>query len=328
MTRRPRTIAPLIGLLALVVAGCGGQAAAPAPAPTGTPAPPTATLAPTVAPTATPVPTPPTAAELEAGALVDIGGRRLFITCANMAAPGPAVIFEAGLAGDHTTWEQVLPSAAGLARACSYDRAGLGASDPGPTPRDAAAAAADLAALLRSAAVPGPYILVAHSFGGLFARRFAADNPGAVAGMILVDAVHEDWWREALAALPPETEGESERLRGFRRFLSEEVADPARNAEGVDIPAAAEQARVAGDLGSRPLIVLVAGVPDVLAPGLPPEVEQRLVGLLQRELPQAMAALSTDSTQIVVPDSGHNIPRQRPDMVVLAVQAVLAAVQQ
>lgn len=297
---------PLLILVAALVAGCGAPAAAPAP-------------------TATPAPAPPTVAELEAGALVDIGGRRLFITCANLGAPGPAVIFEAGLAGDHRSWEQVLPGAAGLARACSYDRAGLGASDPGPTPRDAAAVSADLAALLRAAGVPGPYILVAHSFGGLFARRFAADNPDAVAGMVLVDAVHEDWWSEALAALPPESEGDSERLRGFRRYLSDEVADPARNAEGVDIPAAAEQARAAGGLGSRPLIVLTAGIPDALAPGLPPEVEQRLVGLLQRELPQALTALSTDSTQIVVPDSGHNIPRQRPDMVVLAVQAVLAA---
>ncbi len=146
-----------------------------------------------------------------------------------------------------------------------------------------------------------------------------------MAGLVLVDAVHEDWWPRALAALPPETAGDSERLRGFRRFLSAEVADPARNAEGVDIPASAAQARAAGSLGARPLIVLTAGVPDVLAPGLPPAVEARLVALLQRELPAAMVALSSDSTQIVVPDSGHNIPAQRPDMVVLAVQAVLAA---
>lgn len=308
----------------MVLAGCGPQAAAPTP----TPAPPTATIPPTVAPTPSPVPSPPTAADLEAGALVDIGGRRLFISCNNPGAPGPAVILEAGLAGDHSTWEQVQPSVAGLARVCSYDRAGMGASEPGPMPRDAAAASADLGALLRAAEVPGPYILVAHSFGGLFARRFAADNPGDVAGMVLVDAVHEDWWQRALAALPPEAEGDSERLRSFRRFLSSEVGDPARNAEGVDIPATAAQARAAGDLGARPLIVLTAGVSDVLAPGLPPAVEQRLVGLLQRDLPAAMAALSSDSTQIVVPDSGHNIPRQRPDMVVLAVQAVLAATQQ
>ncbi len=310
-------------IVVALLAGCAGPTATPNP----TAPPPTATLAPTAIPTATPVPTPPTAAELEAGALVDIGGRRLFLRCANLAAPGPAVLFEAGLAADHTTWDQVQPAAAGFARACSYDRAGMGASDPGPPPRDAAAASADLAALLRAAGVPGPYLLVAHSFGGLFARRFAADNPDAVAGMVLVDAVHEDWWPRALASLPPATADDSERLQSFRRFLSSEVADPARNAEGVDIPATAAQARAAGDLGARPLIVLTAGIADVLAPGLPPTVEQTLVGLLQRDLPAALAALSEDSTQIVVPDSGHNIPAQRPDMVTLAIQAVLAAAQ-
>jgi len=74
--------------------------------------------------------------------------------------------------------------------------------------------------------------------------------------------------------------------------------------------------------------VLVAAIPDVLAPGLPPAVERELVALLQDELPRAMAASSADSTVIVVPESGHNIPQQRPDMIVLAIQAVLAAVAQ
>ena len=199
--------------------------------------------------------TPPTAVGLEGGALVDIGGRKLFIRCANLEAPGPAVIFEAGLAGDYRTWEQVQAATKELVRSCSYDRAGLGRSDPGPTPRDAEGVAADLAALLRASDVPGPYILVAHSFGGLFARRFVADNPDAVVGIVLVDAVHEDWWDQALVALPAETADESERLKGFRRYLRSEVADPARNAEGVDIPATVAQVRAAGSLGTRPLVV-------------------------------------------------------------------------
>lgn len=315
-------------LLAMVLAGCAGQqAAAPTPSLAPTPAPPTATLPPTPPPTAAATATPPLPTALEAGARIDIGGgRAMFLQCTAAVAGAPAVLLEAGLAADHSAWAQVQQGAAPFARICSYDRAGRGASDPGPAPRDAAAAAADLRALLDAAGVPGPYVLVGHSFGGLFARRFAADNPAAVAGVVLVDAVHEGWWARALAALPPEAPTDSERLQRFRRFLSAEVADPARNAEGVDIPAVAAQAGAAGPLGDKPLVVLVAGVPDVLAPGLPPEVEARLVGLLQQELPRELAALSSDSTTVVVPDSGHNIPQQRPDMVVLAIQAVLAAV--
>ena len=317
---------PLLGLLlaALLVACAAPQATAP----TVTLAVPTSTPAPTVPPTPAATATPPPAADLEAGARIDIGGRALFLQCSAPIPGAPTVILEAGLAADHTAWEQVQPAAARYARVCSYDRAGLGVSNPGPPPRDAASASADLRALLATAGVPGPYILVGHSFGGLFARRFAADNPDAVIGLILAEAVHEDWWERALAALPPETSGDSQRLQGFRRFLTSEVADPARNAEGLDIPAVAAQVRAAAPLGARPLVVLVAGTPDVLAPGLPPEVEAQLVGLLQQELPKAMAALSSDSTVIVVPDSGHDLPRQRPDMIVLAIQAVLAAVGQ
>jgi pimeloyl-ACP methyl ester carboxylesterase len=306
-------------LFAALLVACGAPRAAP---PTATQVPPTATPAPTAPPT------PPAAADLEAGAKVDIGGRALFLQCTARGDPAvPTVILEAGLAADHTSWAQVQPAAAAHARVCSYDRAGLGQSDPGPTPRDAAAVSSDLAALLKSAAVPGPYLLVGHSFGGLFARRFAADYPADVSGVVLVDAVHEDWWARALAALPPEAPDDSQRLQGFRRFLTSEVADPARNAEGVDIPATAAQVREAGSLDARPLVVLTAGISDVLAPGLPPEVQTKLDALLQDELPRELAGLSSDSTVVVVPDSGHNIPQQRPDMVVLAIQAVLAAVE-
>jgi pimeloyl-ACP methyl ester carboxylesterase len=317
----PRPI--LAALLLTLLAACGApQAAVPPPA-VASPTPLSPTAPPTPAATATPL----AAAALEAGALVDIGGRALFIQCTPPGDPAaPTVILEAGLAADHGSWAQVQPAVAPYARACSYDRAGLGQSDPGPAPRDAAAAAADLAALLKSAGVPGPYVLVGHSFGGLFARRFTADNPADVAGVVLVDAVHEEWWARALAALPPETPDDSQRLQGFRRFLTSEVADPARNAEGVDIPATVEQVRAAGSLDARPLVVLTAGISDVLAPGLPPEVQARLDALLQDELPRELAGLSSDSTVVVVPDSGHNIPQQRPDMVVLAIQAVLAAV--
>jgi pimeloyl-ACP methyl ester carboxylesterase len=238
------------------------------------------------------------------------------------------VILESGLGADHASWARVAPDAAVYARVCSYDRAGLGQSDSGPAPRDAAAASADLTALLAAAGVPGPYILVGHSFGGLLVRHFAAANPDSVVGLVLADAVSEEWWTRAAAALPPESAEESERLRGFRRFLSVDIADPARNAEGLDIRTVAAQVRAAPPLGAKPLVVLVAAIPDVLAPGLPPAVERELVALLQDELPRAMAASSADSTVIVVPESGHNIPQQRPDMIVLAIQAVLAAVAQ
>jgi len=129
---------PLLALLlaALLVACAGPQAAAP----TATLALPTATPAPTVPLTPASTATPPPAAALEAGARIDIGGRALFLQCSAPIPGAPTVILEAGLAADHTAWEQVQPAAARYARVCSYDRAGLGVSNPGPPPRDAASA--------------------------------------------------------------------------------------------------------------------------------------------------------------------------------------------
>jgi pimeloyl-ACP methyl ester carboxylesterase len=302
----------------MLLIGCGSQAVAtttPAPSPTALPS-----------PTPAPSPTPPGEAALSRGLRVDIGGRSLFIRCVGPVERGPTVLFESGLAGAHDSWDAVQQQSGQFVRSCSYDRAGMGQSDPAAAPRDGAAAVSDLRALLAAAGVAGPYVLVGHSFGALITRITADQLSDQVVGVVLVDPVHEDWWEKALAALPPPADGDSERLRSFRQFLTVDVGNPARNQEGFDIPALAAQARATGNLGRRPLVVLSAGIFDVVAPGLPPNIEARLKELFQHELPQKLTALSTDSTQIAVPDSGHNIPRQRPDIVALAIQAVLSAV--
>lgn len=123
------------------------------------------------------------------GRMVDIGGRRLHIVCKGPEHDSPTVLFEAGAFGFSADWGVVQDRlAARGVRSCAYDRAGLGRSDPGPKPRDGLAVARDLEALLLNAREPGPYILVGHSMAGLYARIFAARNPGQVKGIVLVDA--------------------------------------------------------------------------------------------------------------------------------------------
>ncbi|HYD45261.1 MAG TPA: alpha/beta fold hydrolase [Phenylobacterium sp.] len=123
------------------------------------------------------------------GEKVDIGGRSLRIVCVGEASDAPLVVFESGAFGFSADWGVVQDklAAKGL-RSCSYDRAGLGFSDPGPKPRDAEAIAADLDALLRARGEAGPYVLVGHSMAGLFVRQFAVTHPEKVAGVVLVDA--------------------------------------------------------------------------------------------------------------------------------------------
>src|SRR3712207_3720512 len=66
-------------------------------------------------------------------ALVDVGGRRLRIHCAGVStAGGPTVVLESGFGNSSSTWNRVQPEVAKFARVCSYDRAGLGGSDPAP----------------------------------------------------------------------------------------------------------------------------------------------------------------------------------------------------
>jgi pimeloyl-ACP methyl ester carboxylesterase len=139
------------------------------------------------------------------GRLVDVGGHRLHIL--DKGNGHPTVVFEAGLPGSVLSWNQVQKELARVVRVVSYDRAGLGWSDPGPEPRTAERIVEELHSLLDRAAIPGPYILVGHSFGGLTTRLFAARYPNEVAGLVLLDPVGPGEWM-------PLSERERRRLAG------------------------------------------------------------------------------------------------------------------
>jgi hypothetical protein len=130
------------------------------------------------------------------GRLVDIGGRRLHLRIAG-DGPGPTVVFEAGFGGSSVLWSLVQDGVSRFARTCAYDRAGYGFSDFGPFPRSGAQLAAELHLALTHADLPPPYILVAHSYGGLISRLFAWRHPRDVVGLVLVDALHGAIFDEA-----------------------------------------------------------------------------------------------------------------------------------
>ena len=124
------------------------------------------------------------------GHLVDIGGYRLHLWCTGDGAP--AVILDTGLGGSSAGWGFVQPDVARFTRVCSYDRAGMGYSDPGPSPRTARRIASELAALLTRGGIAGPVVLVGASIAGFDVRVFASDHPERAAGLVLVDPSHED----------------------------------------------------------------------------------------------------------------------------------------
>jgi pimeloyl-ACP methyl ester carboxylesterase len=289
-------------------------------------------------------PAGPAAGPAPFAGLVDVGGgRRLYLECRGAGAPtvvlesgygDPGGVWDAGVLPPGTAGPAVLPGVAALTRVCVYDRPGTfldaahrGRSDPAPMPRPAHAVVADLHALLRAAGVPGPYVLVGHSLGGLFGRLYAATYPGEVAGLVLVDA-----FSEALkAALPPE------QWAGFLRLSAaplppELAADP--TVERLDLDAAADamrQAAAVRPLRRVPLVVLSAGRPPAVPPAglaaLPPGFPATLVAA--QETSQAfLAALVPGARHRTAPGSGHYIFVEQPDLVIAAVREVVTAARQ
>lgn len=288
------------------------------------------------------------------GRLVDVGGHRLHLWETG-TGDGPTVVLESGAGNPGILWARVQQALARSARVVIYDRAGYGWSDGAKGPRTGPAVVQELHALLHQAGVPGPYILVGHSLGGMYARLYADLYRDEVAGMVLVDARHENisgqqpallgwitYWMSPVAIYlaylgilrllvrwkPGLLTGGRDLIREYPRDLREsirvKVAQPrlhrATWAEMRKLPDLEERLRQAGDLGDLPLTVLTAGRLD--AAGLPRRQRDSFRRLWQ-ESQVRLAALSTRSRHLVVKGCGHGIPMERPDVVVAAVEEML-----
>jgi pimeloyl-ACP methyl ester carboxylesterase len=242
---------------------------------------------------------------------VDICGRRLFLR--RQGAGTPTVILEAGLGGTTQDWSDVYAAIGWMTTVCCYDRAGLGRSDPAPTPRTAADLAADLAALLACANLQPPFIVVAHSISGMHVRLFARQHPTLVAGLILVDATHEDKYAAFTAILSPELQ---DRNRTYLR-------DPARNSEHLDILASIDQLRAGRRALDCPVAILARGRADDPSPVWPSADLQAA----ELESMRSFAAESPRSTFQIAEQSGHFIQQDQPELVVAAIEAMVNSVR-
>jgi pimeloyl-ACP methyl ester carboxylesterase len=255
---------------------------------------------------------------------------------------------------------------AGFTRVCTYGRAGLGWSERGPKPRTAANIVAELRALLAGAGVGPPYVLVGHSAGGLYALLLAHTYPDEVAGMVLVDAAHED-----LDVRPPESlvkMGKRANVLmgcGFyflqilnsigllalvpdmvSRMWFSPMPEEARETyiavacsdtrwfetqrqevtSAWDSLAEARAAQITA-LGDIPLIVLSRGQTDMSGPGISAEDAEQAEAA-QNEMQAELAALSPRGKWIVAEESGHYIQVGQPELVIDAIREVVAAVRE
>jgi pimeloyl-ACP methyl ester carboxylesterase len=260
------------------------------------------------------------------GQLVDVGGHRLHLWCTG--AGTPAVILEAGLGGSSADWGFVQPEVARFTRVCSYDRAGMGYSDPGPSPRTARRIADELAELIDRSGIGVPVVLVAASSGGFNVRVFASDHTNRVAGLILIDASHEDQTHEVPRLAP------WVRLLssfGILRLLGVSFGpDPALLAPSVRGFAGATRFRAAGYQATADEIIHIREsasqvrtsrrklpIPVIVVTGA------RGADATWRQLQRDQVTLSERGCQIIAEQSGHLVQIDQPQIVVDAIRTVI-----
>lgn len=254
---------------------------------------------------------------------VDIGGRSLRLFCAGEGSP-TVVIMPSGNSMEKVLsanppygWSVVFGAVKKTTHVCIYDRAGLGKSDPAPGPPiNSVHVASDLRALLVNAEVSPPYVLAGQSFGGMNSRMYAHLYPETVAGMVLIDSSHPDQYPRYAQVLPKRTPGESPILTGLRE-------GPAN--VGVDFKANGNLVRATNGLGDKPLIVLTAS-PDRREDFVPDEWEE-LIQPIWLQLQADLVKLSTRGKQIVAKNAGHNIQLDDPQLVIDAINDVVAQVR-
>ena len=260
------------------------------------------------------------------GHLVDIGGYRLHLWCTGDGAP--AVILDTGLGGSSADWGFVQPDVARFTRVCSYDRAGMGYSDPGPSPRTARRIASELAELLVRSGIGGPVVLVGASIAGFDVRVFASDHPELAAGLVLVDASHEDQPHEVpqMARFVPllstigalrlfgvsfgqRIESLAPSVRQFARATSFRAAGyQAAADEIIHIRESASEVRSSRRKLTIPVLVITGG---------------RGADENWRQLQRDQASLSERGCLMIAQESGHVVSVDQPEVVVGAIRTVV-----
>jgi pimeloyl-ACP methyl ester carboxylesterase len=227
---------------------------------------------------------------------VDVGGYSLALSCRGQG--WPTIVLEAGYdSSGLDTWFDLMGPLSQISRVCTYDRAGTGVSDPRPprTHITSMSEADELDRLLRTAGIAGPYVVVAHSYGGFIARLFAARYRDQTAGLVLIDSSQED------------------EIRPYRHHYGDDPAgDWVDGGDPIDIDATVRALRTtARDYGNLPLVVVQAGTyEDVLS-----------VALWNRTQAD-LATLSSDAVHVQA-TGGHFVMNDDPRVILAATRAAV-----
>jgi pimeloyl-ACP methyl ester carboxylesterase len=283
------------------------------------------------------------------GATYNIGSYDSHVVCTG--AGSPTIVLEAGLGDDFLSWRRVQPALSAVTRVCSYDRAGYGWSTAKPGPRDTDHVAEELHDLLAQAHIDGPVVLMGHSAGGLFIRRYANRYPQGIVGMVFVDS-----------STPTQFERLPEEMRGVEDFTWDKlflpfgitrlrghcgVTDPSTpemkpllewhdctpgafattEREEKDFPQSCSEAKGTGPFGDIP--ILIFSQDPALHFGDSPiavaTMQQAAAtwNALQEELKQ----LSPRSRRIIARGSTHYVHVLRPELVIREVEHLVGEIR-
>lgn len=292
------------------------------------------------------------------GKLVDIGGRQIQLDCRGIGSP--TVIFESGLdLSGSLSWSAVHDEIAKTTRACAYSRAGIMWSDARDTPQNGKSIAEDLHVTLSKAGEQGPFVLVGHSLGGPYIMTYTKYFSAEVAGLVFVDATHPEQVQR-FDAVSKISESKLMQLRdkvgaflnwtGVVRVVANTEEKMPNLPDSVDLAVKAYTATSLGpmlkesealqqtlaeagtfrQLGERPLFVLTSTAPlpekDIADLNITAE-QAKQHQEIWKQMHEEQATWSSQSQHQLVPDAGHSIQFDRPDIVIAAVRWVVENVR-
>lgn len=290
------------------------------------------------------------------GEIYTVNGQQMHLHCEGTVSP--TVILEAGVGGFTLNWLRVQPDIAEFTRVCSYDRIGYGWSDPLNSEFEITQTVDNLHTLLAAAQVEPPYILAAHSFGGVIARAYQQQHPDDVAAMLLIDTVHPNmaaripFYAEALE-LQLDALQALVVLTRFRAAQSEDIIFPVPDDVSEETARAfsaavlepqffdasvAEANYIIGDLTDLDLPSTVGDIPlKVITHGIPREdgflgapLTRGRAALAEerwQQMQREMVTLSPQGELIVAEDSTHVIQFDQPELIIGLVQQIVEDVR-
>lgn len=251
------------------------------------------------------------------GRLIEVDGLSVYLDCRGTGAP--TVILEAGFGSGAASWGKVLDGVAATTRVCAWDRPGIGSSDPRGL-HGAGDTAADLRAALEGAGEVGPFIVVAHSLGGVYARLFAVAGPpggraattaDAVLALVMLDTYDPDLGMDEDPALSAES----------RAVIRRSIADTGaaiQNGEQLDWAATLDEL-VPVRRTELPTVLLTVD-PRFRYTNPDPAIVEAEIAAWHR----AIADHFPSGRLQIVPNTGHLIHLERPELVLEWIRRVVA----